>query len=66
MTKIIKLYMENETEGFCIDKTFVKTIHDHLKKTKKKDRTEELLCATIIAEFLAHYEVRAEVENVVN
>lgn len=66
MAKIIKLFMENETEGFCIDKAFVKCVHKHLKKTKKKDRTEELLCATIIAEFLAHYEVKVEVENVIH
>lgn len=54
--------MEDEVDGFCFDEAFVNRIHKHLKKTKKIDRCEELLCATIVAEFLAKYEIKTKSE----
>lgn len=45
-------------KGFYIDEGFIKRIKKKTGSKKKKDIIDQLLCATIIAEFMATFEVK--------
>lgn len=50
-------HLKMSNEGFYIDEAFIERVKKKVSKNRK-EHVDQLLCATIIAEFMATFEVK--------
>lgn len=52
-----------DEKGFCFDDDFTKRVIKKTRSKKKKEVIDNLLCATVVAEFLSTYEDKSVPEQ---
>lgn len=51
-------HLKMSDKGFYIDEAFIERVKKKTGSKKKKDIIDQLLCATVIAEFMTTFEVK--------